>query len=84
MDFVFGLPRGKKDNDAIWVIIDRLTKLALFLPIKMTYSVDKLVKLYVNEIVRLHRVPMSIVSNRDPWFTSQLWPRLSMSATFHP
>jgi hypothetical protein len=45
---------------------------------------DKLVKLYVNEIVRLHRVPMSIVSNRDPWFTSQLWPRLSMSATFHP
>jgi hypothetical protein len=84
MDFVFGLPGGKKDNDVIWVIIDRLTKLALFLPMKMTYSVDKLVKLYVNEIVRLYRVPMSIVSNRDPYFTSQLWPRLSMSATFHP
>jgi len=72
MDFVSGLPRGKKGNDAIWVIVDRLTKSALFLPVKMTDSVDKLAKIYVNKIVRLHGVPTSIVSDRDPRFTSCL------------
>jgi hypothetical protein len=72
MDFVSGLPRGKKGNDAIWVIVDRLTKSALFLPVKMTDSVDKLAKIYVNKIVRLHGVPTSIVSDRDPRFTSRL------------
>jgi len=72
IDFVSGLPRGKKGNDAIWVIVDRLTKSALFLPVKMTDSVDKLAKIYVNKIVRLHRVPTSIVSDRDPRFTSRL------------
>jgi hypothetical protein len=54
MDFVTGLPRGKKGNDAIWVMVDRLTKSALFLPIKITDPVDKLAKLYVNEVIRLH------------------------------
>lgn len=72
MDFVSGLPRGKKGNDAIWVIVDRLTKSAIFLPVKMTDSVDKLAKIYVNKIVRLHGVPTSIVSDRDPRFTSRL------------
>jgi hypothetical protein len=66
MDFVFGLPRGKKGNDAIWVIVDRLAKSALVLPMKMTYSVDKLARLYINEVMRLHGVPLSIVSDRDP------------------
>jgi hypothetical protein len=91
MDFVSGLPRGKKGNDAIWVIVDRLTKSALFLPVKMTDSVDKLAKIYVNKIVRLHGVPTSIVSDRDPRFTSRLWPsiqralgtNLSINTTFH-
>jgi len=73
MDFVFGLPKGKKGNDAIWVIIDRLTKSALFLPMKMTDSIDKLARLYINEVVRLHGVPVLIVSNWDPRFTSRLW-----------
>jgi hypothetical protein len=72
MDFVSGLPRGKRGNDAIWVIVDRLTKFALFLPVKMTDPVDKLAKMYVNEVVRLHGVPISIVSDRDPRFTSRL------------
>lgn len=66
MDFVSGLPNRKKGNDAVWVIVDRLTKSALFLPMKMTDSVDKLAKLYVSEVVRLHGVPVSIVSDRDP------------------
>jgi len=73
MDFVFGLPKGKKGNDVIWVIIDRLTKSALFLPMKMTDSIDKLARLYINEVVRLHGVPVSIVSDWDPRFTSRLW-----------
>ena len=76
MDFVTGLHRGKKGNDAIWVVVDRLKKSALFFPMKMTDSVDKLAKLYVNEVIRLHGVPMSIISDRDPRFTSRLWPSL--------
>jgi hypothetical protein len=91
MDFVSGLPRGKRGNNAIWVIVDRLTKFALFLPVKMTDSVDKLAKIYVNEVVRLHGVPTLIVSDRDPRFTSCLWPsiqralgtNLSISTAFH-
>jgi hypothetical protein len=74
MNFVSGLPRGKGGSNAIWVILDQLTKSVLFLPMKMTDSVEKLAKLYVNEVVRLHGVPVSIVSNRDPRFTSRLWP----------
>jgi len=76
MDFVSGLPKSKKGNDAIWVIVNRLTKSALFLPMKMTDSVDKLAKLYVSEVVRLHGVPVSIISDRGPRFTSKLWPSL--------
>jgi hypothetical protein len=63
MDFVTRLPRGKKGNDAIWVVVDRLTKFALFLPMKMTNSVDKLAKLYVNEVIRLLGVLISIISD---------------------
>jgi hypothetical protein len=63
MDFVSGLPRGKGGNDDVWVIVDRLTKYMLLLSINMTNSVDKLGKLYVNKVIRLHGVPMSIVSD---------------------
>jgi hypothetical protein len=66
MDFVCGLPRTSKNHDAIWVVVDRLTKSAHFIPIRMNYSLDKLAELYVNEIVRLHGVPVSIVYDRDP------------------
>jgi hypothetical protein len=91
IDFVSGLPRGKRGNDAIWVIIDHLTKSAFFLPVKMTDPIDKLAKIYVNEVVKFHRVPTSIVSDRDPRFTSRLWPsiqralrtNLSINTAFH-
>ena len=58
------------------VIMDRLTKSAHFLPTKIDYSLDKLVEIYVNEVVRLHGTPISIVSDRDPRFTLRFWPSL--------
>jgi len=73
MDFVTHLPRTTKGFDAIWVIVDRLTKCAHFLPINQKLSMDKLAELYVREVVRLHGVPASIVSDRDPRFTSRFW-----------
>ena len=76
MDFVTGLPRTQRKNDAIWVIVDRLTKSAHFLPIRWGCTLDQLAKRYVDEIVRLHDVPLSIVSNRDPRFTSRFWGSL--------
>jgi hypothetical protein len=76
MDFVIGLPRAQSEQDALWIIVDRLTKSAHFLPIKIIDSLDKLAELYVREIVRLYGVPISIVSNRNPLFTSKFWERL--------
>ena len=71
MDFVSGLSRLPKGHDAIWVIVDRLTKSAHFIPIRINYSLDQLAQLYIEEIVRLHGFPVSIVSDRDPRFTSR-------------
>lgn len=66
MDFVSGLPCTPRGIDAVWVVVDRLTKTVHFLPIRMTWSLEKLAHLYVEQIVRLHGVPVSIVSDRDP------------------
>ena len=71
MDFMVGLPRFQSGYDAIWVIVDRLMKSAHFLPMKNSNSVEKLAKLYVKEIIRLHGMPVSIVSDKDPRFTSR-------------
>ena len=76
MDFVVGLPRTFRKHDAVWVIVDRLTKSAHFLPIQQGDPLDKLARLYVAKIVRLHGVPISIVSDRDPRFTSHFWESL--------
>jgi len=92
MDFVMGLPNTSVGHDSIWVIVDRLTKSAHFLPIKINYSLDKLAQLYVQEIVRLHGIPLNIVSNRDPRFTSRFWKalqeafgtQLRFSTAYHP
>ncbi|KAI3825889.1 hypothetical protein L1987_07605 [Smallanthus sonchifolius] len=92
MDFITKLPRTSHGNDAIWVIIDKLTKSAHFLSMKETYSIDKLAQMYVNEIVSLHGVPLSIVSDRDSRFTSRflqsfqkaLGTRLNLSTAYHP
>ena len=65
MDFFIGLPRTQNSHDAIWVIVDRLTKLAHILAMCSTYSLKRLAKLYINKIVKLHSVPVSIMSDRD-------------------
>ena len=92
MDFVVGLPRAQGGFDAIWVIVDRLTKSAHFLPVHTTWSRERLAQLYLDEIVRLHGVPVSIVSDRDPRFVSHFWrslqtalgTQLLFSTAFHP
>ena len=92
MDFVMGLLRSQRGHDSIWVVVDRLTKSVHFLPIRATDSVDTLSRLYIREIVRLHGVPVSIVSDRDPRFTSRFWQslqsaldtQLMFSTAFHP
>ena len=71
MDFVSGFPLTQRKYDVIWVIVDRWTKSTHFLPIQLDYSMDHLADLYVNEIVRLHGIPILIVSDRDPRFTSR-------------
>lgn len=92
MDFVTGLPRTSKGYDSAWVIVDRLTKSAHFLPVKTTYTAAQYAKLYLDEIVSLHGVPLSIISDRGPQFTAQFWrsfqtalgTRLDLSTAFHP
>ena len=92
MDFVVGLPKIVSSQDAIWVIVDRFSKVAHFIMISMTYSMNELAALYIKEIGRLHGVPVSIVSDRDARFTSRfeesvqrvLGTRLKFSTTFHP
>ena len=92
MDFVSAFPLTQQKHDFVWVIIDKLTKSAHFIPVRIDYSMDRLVKLYVEEIVRLHGVPLSIVLDRDPHFTSRFWKelqstlgtKLKFSIAFHP
>ena len=72
MDFVSGLPLTRRKHDASWVIIDRLAKSTHFVPVRMDYSMYRLAELYVDEIVRLHGIPLSIVSDRDPRFWKEL------------
>ncbi|GKB33878.1 reverse transcriptase domain-containing protein [Tanacetum coccineum] len=92
MDFITKLPRSKSGHDTIWVIVDRLTKSAHFLAIREDYSTEKLAKIYIDEIVARHGVPVSIISDRDGRFTSRCWQtvqkalgtRLDMSTAYHP
>ena len=92
MDFVSGFPLTQRKHDSVWVIVDRLAKSTHFLPVRLDYSMDRLVKLYVKEKVRLHGIPLSIVSDHDPSFTSRFWKELqsamgtwlNFSTVFHP
>ncbi|GJZ85933.1 putative reverse transcriptase domain-containing protein [Tanacetum coccineum] len=92
MDFITKLLRSSSGHDAIWVIVDRLTKSAHFLTIREDYSMEKLARLYIDEIVARHSVPTSIISDRDGHFTSRFWQtmqkalgtRLEMSTTYLP
>jgi hypothetical protein len=76
MDFIMGLPRAQSGYDSIWVIVDRLAKVAHFIPVKTTYSGLQLAELYMSRIVCLHGVPKKIVSDRGTQFTSWIWQRL--------
>ena len=76
MDFVFGLPLTGRKHDSVWVVVDRLTKSAHFPPVRTDYSLDKLEELYIKAIVRLHGIPISIISDRDLRFTSRFWGKL--------
>ena len=73
MDFVTGLPRTLEGNKDIWVIVDRLTKSAHFLPMKVNFSMDRLASLYVKEIVRMHGVPVSKALSLRPLTGWHLW-----------
>ncbi|KAA0061624.1 ty3-gypsy retrotransposon protein [Cucumis melo var. makuwa] len=92
MDFITRLPRTLRGFTVIWVVVDRLTKSAHFVPGKSTYTASKWAQLYMSEIMRLHGVPVSIVSDRDARFTSKFWKglqtamgtRLDFSTAFHP
>lgn len=87
-----GLPHSPKGYDSIWVIMDRLTKVAHFLLFKTMCNVTKYAKLYIDEIMRLHGVPVSIISEQGPQFTFRFWrafqealgTRVDLSTTFHP
>jgi hypothetical protein len=92
MDFITGFPRTSKGYDSIWVIVDRLTKVAHFIPFKTTYKGSQLVELYMARIVCLHGVPKKIVSDRGSQFTSRFWKslhenmdtKLNFSSVYHP
>nr|GEV31047.1 putative reverse transcriptase domain-containing protein [Tanacetum cinerariifolium] len=92
IDLVIKLPKSSSGYDAIWVIVDRLTKSAHFLPIREDYKTEKLARIYINEIVARHGVPVSIILDRDGRFPSHLWQalqkvlgtKLNMSTAYHP
>jgi len=92
MDFIVGLPRTPNGNDSIWVIIDRLTKVAHFIQVKTQHRGDQLAQLYIDHILRLHGVPSRIVTDRGSQFTSRFWKslhealktHLDYSTAYHP
>nr|GEW35942.1 putative reverse transcriptase domain-containing protein [Tanacetum cinerariifolium] len=92
MDFVTRLPKSSQGYDTIWVIVDRLTKSAIFTPIRETDPIDTLARIYLKEVVTRHGIPVSIISDRDPRFASNFWrslqnalgTRLDMSTAYHP
>ncbi|GJW16430.1 reverse transcriptase domain-containing protein [Tanacetum coccineum] len=92
MDLITKLPRSRSGHDAIWVIVDRLTKSAYFLANREDFNMEKLARLYIDVIVAHHRVPVSIISDRDGRFTSHflrmvqkaLGTRLDLSTAYHP
>jgi hypothetical protein len=92
MDFIVGLPRTQKGYNSIWVVVDRLTKVAHFIPVSTTYSGARLAELYISRIVCLHGVPKKIISDRGSQFTSRFWEqlhdsldtKLRFSTAYHP
>ena len=92
MDFIVGLPKTPSGHDSIWVIVDRLTKVAHFIPIRTEYTCNKLALLYIDNILRLHGVPSWIILDRGTQFITRFWKslhkalgtRLDYSSAYHP
>jgi hypothetical protein len=92
MDFIIGLPNTSQRHDSIWVIVDRLTKTAHFLPVHTTYNAKKYTEIYIDQIVRLHGVPKTIISDRGAQFIAWFWKQLQhalgtkliRSSAYHP
>ncbi|GJW79464.1 putative reverse transcriptase domain-containing protein [Tanacetum coccineum] len=92
MDFVTKLPKSSQSYDIIWVIVDQLTKSAIFVPMRETDPMDKLARVYLKAVVIRHGIPLSIIYDRDPRFTSNFWmslqnalgTNLDMSTAYHP
>jgi hypothetical protein len=92
MDFIVGLPHTQAGYDSVWVLVDRLTKVAHFIPVKTTYSGAKLAELYMSRIMCLHGVPMKTMPDRGSQFTSMFWEKLheskdtklNFSSAYHP
>ena len=91
MDFVTHLPRTPRRQKAVWVIVDQLTTSTHFLAVRMTFTLEQFYLLYIQEIIQLHGLPVSIVSDRDPRFMVHFWKsfqkamgtQLTMSTAFH-
>jgi hypothetical protein len=92
MDSITGLPKTSKQHDAIMVVVDKLTKIVHFIPLKTTHKETNVVDIYMREVARLHGIPKTIVSDRDPNFTSNFWKglfkgfrtNLNFSTAYHP
>jgi hypothetical protein len=92
MDFIVGLPNTSRRHDSIWVIVDRLTKTAHFLPVHTTCNAKKYAEIYLDQIVRLHGIPRTIISDRGTLFVSRFWEQLQnalgtkliRSSAYHP
>ncbi|KAH0652607.1 hypothetical protein KY289_030285 [Solanum tuberosum] len=92
MNFIVGLPCTRQQHDSIWVIVDRMTKSAHFIPVKVSHSAEDYAKLYLRVMLRLYGVPLSIISYRVTQFTSQFWKsfqkgpgtKVKLSTNFYP
>ncbi|GJT65930.1 putative reverse transcriptase domain, ribonuclease H-like domain, aspartic peptidase domain protein [Tanacetum coccineum] len=92
MDFVMKLPKSSQGYDTIWVIVDRLTKSAIFVHMRETNPMEKLARMYIKEVVTRHAIPVSVIYDHDPRFASKFWrslqkalgTNLDMSTTYHP
>jgi transposase InsO family protein len=92
MDFIVGLPNTSQRYDSIWVIVDRLTKTAHFLPVLTTYNANKYAEIYLDQIVRLHGIPKMIISDCGAQFVARFWEQLQQtlgtklirSSAYHP